>query len=61
MFKRQTFNFCNLAFLVDKKVMTSNCVKMLELASKMNIKLRGQTKTHKTVEGAILQTGGTKR
>ena len=25
------------------------------------VELRGQTKTHKTVEGGILQTGGTKR
>jgi hypothetical protein len=27
----------------------------------MNIRLRGQTKTHKTIEGALLQTGGSKR
>jgi len=34
---------------------------MLETASVNGVKLRGQTKTHKTVEGGILQTGGTKR
>ena len=35
--------------------------RMLETASDNGVKLRGQTKTHKTVEGGILQTGGTKR
>jgi len=38
-----------------------NCKKMLELARLNGINLRGQTKTHKTVEGGVLQTGGTKR
>ena len=32
---------------------------MLELAEINKICLRGQTKTHKTVEGGILQTGDT--
>ena len=34
---------------------------MLERAASSGVDLRGQTKTHKTVEGGILQTGGTKR
>ena len=34
---------------------------MLETASEYGVKLRGQTKTHKTVEGGVLQTGGTRR
>merc|ERR1712223_91434 len=34
---------------------------MIEKACQMGVQLRGQTKTHKTIEGAILQTGGTKR
>ena len=34
---------------------------MLETAGQNGVKLRGQTKTHKTVEGGILQTGGTRR
>ena len=34
---------------------------MLELARTNGISLRAQTKTHKTVEGAVLQTGGTRR
>ena len=33
---------------------------MLERAQSSGVDLRGQTKTHKTVEGGILQTGGTK-
>ena len=37
------------------------CRKMLERAESSGVDLRGQTKTHKTVEGGILQTGGTKR
>ena len=34
---------------------------MLETASSSGVELRGQTKTHKTVEGGIIQTGGTKK
>ena len=34
---------------------------MLEIASSSGVELRGQTKTHKTVEGGIIQTGGTKK
>ena len=34
---------------------------MLERAESNGVDLRGQTKTHKTIEGGILQTGGTKR
>ena len=34
---------------------------MLERAADAGVTLRGQTKTHKTVEGGILQTGGSKR
>ena len=50
------------ALLVDKKVFENNCKNMLERAKNMgNVKVRCQTKTHKTVEGGIIQTGGTKR
>ena len=50
------------ALLVDKKRVAKNCQAMLETACKAgNIKLRAQTKTHKTIEGAVMQTGGTKR
>ena len=47
--------------VVSKKAVEDNCQGMLEKASKMEVQLRGQTKTHKTVEGGILQTGGSKR
>jgi len=50
------------ALLVDRKIVENNCQAMLQTSKKAgNIKLRAQTKTHKTVEGAVLQTGGTKR
>lgn len=49
------------AFIVDKEKVEKNCRRMLDLAKSNGIHLRGQTKTHKTVEGGIAQTGGTKR
>ena len=50
------------ALLVDKSIVENNCRNMIERAKSMgNVKLRGQTKTHKTVEGGIIQTGGTKK
>ena len=50
------------ALLVDRKIVENNCQAMLQTAKKAgNIKLRAQTKTHKTVEGAVMQTGGTRR
>ena len=45
----------------DLAAVEKNCAEMLARADEAGIKLRGQTKTHKTVEGALLQTGGTKR
>ena len=48
------------AFVVDLNVLKNNCSRMLEMAKNAGIELRGQIKTHKTVEAAILQTGGTK-
>lgn len=48
--------------LVDKSIVENNCRKMIQRSKSMgNVKLRGQTKTHKTVEGGIIQTGGTKK
>ena len=49
------------ALVVDLAAVKNNCDEMLARAAEAGIKLRGQTKTHKTVEGAVLQTGGTKR
>ena len=47
--------------VVSKDAIEKNCQSMLDRAKQMGVQLRGQTKTHKTVEGAILQTGGTKK
>ena len=47
--------------VVSKNAVEKNCKSMLERADKMGVQLRGQTKTHKTIEGGILQTGGSKR
>ena len=49
------------AFVVDLAAVKGNCDAMLSRAAEAGIKLRGQTKTHKTIEGALLQTGGSKR
>lgn len=49
------------AFVVDLDVVKANCERMLARAQKGGVHLRGQTKTHKTIEGAIYQTGRTKR
>ena len=49
------------AFIVDRRVVKKNCEKLLAIAKKNGISLRGHVKTHKTVEAGILQTGGTKR
>jgi len=49
------------AFVVDLDVMERNCKRQLDIAQKLNVQLRPHIKTHKTVQGAILQTGGTKR
>ncbi|PNF15335.1 D-serine dehydratase [Cryptotermes secundus] len=49
------------AFLVDHDKVAKNCNDMLNKCKQLGIKLRAQVKTHKTVEGADLQTGGTRR
>lgn len=49
------------AFVVDRKVVEKNCEKLLAIAKKNGISLRGHVKTHKTIEAGIMQTGGTKR
>eukprot|EP00095_Tigriopus_kingsejongensis_P008747 maker-scaffold92_size382268-snap-gene-1.18 protein:Tk08747 transcript:maker-scaffold92_size382268-snap-gene-1.18-mRNA-1 annotation:"d-serine dehydratase-like" len=49
------------AFVVDLDVVKANCDQMWARAQDAGIQVRGQTKTHKTVEGAILQTKGSKR
>ena len=46
-----------ILFIIDTILLRQ----MLETASSSGVELRGQTKTHKTVEGGIIQTGGTKK
>ena len=46
-----------ILFMIDTILLRQ----MLETASSSGVELRGQTKTHKTVEGGIIQTGGTKK
>ena len=49
------------AFVVDLKAVERNCNRMIKAAEDSKIALRPHVKTHKSVEGAILQTGGSKR
>ena len=49
------------AFVINQRKFRENCQEMLDRAQASGVSLRGQTKTHKTLEGGILQTGGTKR
>ena len=49
------------AFVVDLDVAKNNCAVMLARAKEAGVDLRAQVKTHKTLEGAVMQTGGTKR
>ncbi|XP_063223800.1 D-serine dehydratase-like isoform X2 [Bacillus rossius redtenbacheri] len=49
------------AFLVDKKIVIRNCDRMIKRCQELGVSLRPHSKTHKTVEGSTLQTGGTKR
>ncbi|XP_023329119.1 D-serine dehydratase [Eurytemora carolleeae] len=58
---KSIYDLSTPSFLVDIQVYQSNCSRMLELARTAGISLRGQTKTHKTVEGGVLQTGGSRR
>jgi D-serine deaminase-like pyridoxal phosphate-dependent protein len=46
------------AFLVDYDRLAANCRLALETARRLGVRLRPHVKTHKTLEGARLQTGG---
>ena len=46
------------AIAVRRSVVERNCKRMLDRAKKLGVKLRPHVKTHKTIEGALLQTGG---
>eukprot|EP00936_MAST-01D_sp_MAST-1D-sp1_P002510 g2510.t1 len=47
--------------LVDLDVARSNAARMLQRAAALGCRLRPHVKTHKTIEGALLQTGGARR
>ncbi|KAK3857131.1 hypothetical protein Pcinc_036593 [Petrolisthes cinctipes] len=49
------------AFVLDRVKVEANCSNMLATCADLGLTLRAQTKTHKTVEGTVLQTGGSKR
>ncbi len=46
-------------FLVDRQKMKANCDDLLDKANQLGVKIRPHVKTHKTIEGALLQFGGT--
>jgi len=46
------------AALVDLDVVERNCARMGERMAALGVRLRPHVKTHKTVEGALLQCGG---
>lgn len=46
------------ALLIDLDVVERNCSRMLQRADEWGARLRPHVKTHKTIEGALLQLGG---
>ena len=44
--------------IVRRAIVERNCAAMLARAASLGVALRPHVKTHKTVEGALLQTGG---
>lgn len=48
-------------FLVDIDIVKRNCQRMIDRCKKFGVDLRPHMKTQKTIEGAELMTGGTKR
>lgn len=48
------------ALIVDQEIAVRNAQAMLASAKSLGCRLRPHVKTHKTVEGALLQTGGRK-
>jgi D-serine deaminase-like pyridoxal phosphate-dependent protein len=48
-------------YVLDIDIATKNAATMLDRARSLGCKLRPHVKTHKTLQGATLQTGGTKR
>jgi hypothetical protein len=49
------------AYIVDMKVASANAARMLASAKALGVAIRPHVKTHKTVELALLQTGGVRK
>ena len=49
------------ALVCVRSVVQRNCTRMLDRAAELGCRLRPHVKTHKTLEGGSLQTGGTRR
>eukprot|EP00933_Yihiella_yeosuensis_P027714 TRINITY_DN21600_c0_g1_i1.p1 TRINITY_DN21600_c0_g1~~TRINITY_DN21600_c0_g1_i1.p1 ORF type:complete len:421 (+),score=68.27 TRINITY_DN21600_c0_g1_i1:66-1265(+) len=47
-------------YVLHREVAARNAQRMRERCAKLGVKLRPHVKTHKTLEGALLQTGGSK-
>jgi len=48
-------------FVVDLDKVHKNATKMKDICKELDVLLRPHTKTHKTIEAAVIQTGGSKR
>lgn len=48
-------------YLVDRAVARENAERMLKRAQARGLRLRPHVKTHKSLEGAVMQTGGSRR
>lgn len=46
------------AFVINRHTFERNCQSMLEMATERNLSLRPHVKTHKTVQGAVIQATG---
>ena len=60
MEQKKVDNLRTPCLVVYKNVLEANCNRMLERAARLGCRLRPHVKTHKTIEGALLQTGGRK-
>jgi D-serine deaminase-like pyridoxal phosphate-dependent protein len=54
----QNFELPTPSFVVHYEKAANNCLRMLDLCKRFNVQLRPHIKTHKTLEGAILQLTG---
>jgi len=55
---RTVYDLTTPSIVLDKIVALKNCENMRTRAFENNCELRPHVKTHKTLEGALMQTGG---